>query len=197
VDAIGDIPLRTHKHEIYAQNRALLATSAEAAKRAGYAWRGGIEGALERRLDVRARIAYLRREDDDLIRRKREVIEAALLAIVNADLVDYAEIKDGNIVKFDWEKIRNSGSSQMLSEIAEGTIGMIPKVRLADKLNALAQLRDMYGFAAPKKIAPTNGDGSGPARIVFQWGNGDDIAEAADGEVIEAEVDPEAKAGAE
>ena len=122
---------------------------AEAVKRAGYALNTGMEAKLERRRDVQARIAYLRREDDELIRRKREEIEAALLAVLTVDVTQFAKIdEDGTITGWDWNRIRGSGWSQMLCEI--GPDGG-PKIKLADKLNALAQLRDP---AAPCTSTP-------------------------------------------
>jgi hypothetical protein len=143
---------------------------------------------LERRQDVQDRISYLRREDDDLVRRKRQQIEASLLTLVNADVSDYATIEGGKIVRFDWDRIRESGLSQMLCEIADSSIGPIPKLKVADKLNALAQLRDLHGFRAPTKIAPTSPDGVGPARIIVQWGG---MAAASD----EVEPDRQASGG--
>jgi hypothetical protein len=47
--------------------------------------------------------------------------------------------------------------------------------QLADKLNALAQLRDMHGFKAPTKVAPTNAEGDGPARLIVMWGSGETL----------------------
>jgi hypothetical protein len=139
---------------------------------------------------VQARMAWLRREDDDLIRRKRENIEASLLAVVNADVTDFAVIEDGKIVRFDWDRIRDSGMSQMLSEIVDSSIGAIPRLKVADKLNALAQLRDMHGFKAPTKIVPTNSDGQGPARIIVQWGSGETLPVSHDTEPAPASEAP-------
>jgi hypothetical protein len=55
-------------------------------------------------------MAWLRRDEDDVLRRKREEIEASLRAIVAFDVTDFAEIDPrGNIVSFDWHKIREHG----------------------------------------------------------------------------------------
>jgi hypothetical protein len=128
---------------------------------------------IERLPDVQARMAWLRRDDDDLIRRKREEIEAALLAVLTVNVTQFAKIdEDGTITGWDWNKIRDSGLSQILCEI--GPDGG-PRIKLADKLNALAQLRDMHGFRAPTKVAPTSSDGDGPARMIVQWGSGETL----------------------
>ena len=103
----GSKPLKSIKYEIYAQQRVLNCPPEQAAQRAGYPPRCGRHSKIERRPDVQARMAWLRREDDDLIRRKRENIEASLLAVVNADVTDFAVIEDGKIVKFDWDRIRD------------------------------------------------------------------------------------------
>jgi hypothetical protein len=65
-----------------------------------------------------------------------------------------------------------------------------PKIKLADKLNALAQLRDMHGFKAPTKVAPTSADGTGPARIIVQWGSGETLPVLHDTEPASANEAP-------
>ena len=124
------------------------------------------------------RIAYLRRDDDDLIKRKRDEIEAALRAVLTVDITAFAKIdEDGKIIGWDWNRIRDSGLAQMLCEVGQDGG---PKIKLADKLNALAQLRDMHGFKAPTKVAPTSAEGDGPARLIVQWGTTAGVIEAAD-----------------
>jgi hypothetical protein len=48
--------------------------------------------------------------------------------------------------------------------------GTLTKFKRDDRLNAIAQLRDMHGFKAPTKVAPTSPDGEGPARLIVRWG---------------------------
>jgi hypothetical protein len=66
----------------------------------------------------------------------------------------------------------------VLCEIAfDSAIGCIPKLKLADKLNALAQLRDLHGFKAVTKVTPTSPDGEGPPRMIVQWGGDEEPSE--------------------
>ena len=149
----GEVPLPVLKREVYAQQRALLAVPAEAVKRAGYALNTGMEAKLERRRDVQARIRFLRRDDDDLIRRQRQQIEETLLGIINADILKYAKVKKGKIVAFDWDAIIESGMSHLLCELApDSKLGAIPKLKLTDKLAALSKLMELHGFVAPRML---------------------------------------------
>jgi ribosomal protein RSM22 (predicted rRNA methylase) len=74
----GFAPLRNDRHEKFAFKRALLMPKAEAYRAAGWTAKNdhaaaGNASRLERRADVAARIAYLRRHgDEQILHAKRE-----------------------------------------------------------------------------------------------------------------------------
>jgi hypothetical protein len=82
-------------------------------------------------------------------------------------MTDYAEIDEstGKLTAIDWRKIklerrckiRDGGISRVISEFAfDRETGELTKFKRDDRLNAIAQLRDMHGFKAVTKIAPTS-----------------------------------------
>jgi hypothetical protein len=147
-----------------------------AAKEAGFETMTlGNVAKLDRRPDVRARIAALSKMDEEIIRLKRERIEARLMKAMEADILrDFAIVEkvmvDGvetsKVVGVDWDKLRESDSSVIVSEFAfDSETGHLTKFKRDDALNAAAQLRDMLGFKAPQKIAATNPAGDQPAGV--------------------------------
>lgn len=164
----GSVPLKLLKHETYCQQRVLNCSPEIAAQRAGYPARSGMHSKIERREDVQARLAWLRRDEDEIIRRKRQRIEEELTAVVDFDITDFATINEetGALDAIDWRKVRDSGMSRVVSEFAfDAKTGELTRFKRDDRLNAIAQLRDMHGFKAVTKIAPTNAGGDGPAEI--------------------------------
>jgi hypothetical protein len=153
-------PLRNEKHEHFARLRALLVPRLVAAREAGYnEMTVGNAAKLDRRRDVRARIAALSGMDEQMIRDKRARIEARLTAVMESDLLrDFAiiEMRDydgkqiGEIVGIDWAAVRTSDSSAIVSKFKfDAKTGRLVDFERDDAMNAIAQLRDMYGFKAP------------------------------------------------
>jgi hypothetical protein len=90
---------------------------------------------------------------------KRERVEARLMKAMEADILrDFAVIEkvmvDGietsKVVGVDWDKLRQSDSSVIISD---AETGHLTKFKRDDALNAAAQLRDMWGLKAPAKFS--------------------------------------------
>jgi hypothetical protein len=108
---LGSKPLRNSKHEAYCRFRALLKGKIEAYREAGFdsaddhAARGNANK-LERRKDIIARIAWLTRDEENILREKRREIEGFLWAVHNSDIGDLWETvevektdKKGNVLR--------------------------------------------------------------------------------------------------
>jgi hypothetical protein len=153
-------PLRNEKHEHFARLRALLVPALHAAREAGYDQMTlGNAAKLDRRKDIRARVTALSGMDELMIREKRSRIERRLMAVMEADILrDFAiiEMSDrdgkqvGEIVGIDWAAVRASDSSSIISRFKfDAKTGKLVDFERDDVLNAIGQLRDMYGFKAP------------------------------------------------
>jgi hypothetical protein len=160
VDFDPTMPLRHERHECFARLRAVLTPKLQAAREAGFETMTlGNIAKLGRRPDIRARIAALSQMDEEIIRMKRGRIEERLMKAMEADILrDFAIVEtvlvDGvetsKVVGVDWEKLRASDSSVVISEfIFDSETGHLTKFKREDALNAAAQLRDMLGFRAP------------------------------------------------
>jgi hypothetical protein len=175
----GSVPLTKFAHEIYARERALGQPITHAAERAGLGKRSGAGSKLEDNDDIRARIAWLAREDDELVREKRRRLEERQWLIHGCDISQFYEDveetvtdKEGNLV-FDGEQkplIRKRQFLRPFSEIPPELRMCIhsltwtdsgrPNLKLYDKQEANREIRKLLGLDAPQKFAPTKGDGS-------------------------------------
>jgi hypothetical protein len=100
----GSRPLSNARHEHYCRLRSLLRPKAQALREAGMrAVRNhdAVSNAtrLERRQDVRDRIAFLVRQEQEVLAEKRKRIEAMLWAIHEANIGDFFETVE--IARFD------------------------------------------------------------------------------------------------
>jgi hypothetical protein len=121
IDFDPAMPLRNERHEHFARLRVVLTPRLIAAREAGFeTMTPGNAAKLDRRKDIRARIAALSQMDEEIIRMKRERIEARLMKAMEADILrDFAIVEkvmvDGTetskVVGVDWEKLRQSDSS--------------------------------------------------------------------------------------
>jgi hypothetical protein len=164
VDFDPNMPLRNERHERFARLRAILTPKLLAAREAGFETMTlGNVAKLDRRADIRARIAALSKMDEEIVRMKRERIEARLMKAMEADILrDFAVVEkvlvDGvevsKVVGVDWDKLRQSDSSVIISEfVFDPDTGHLTKFKRDDALNAAAQLRDMWGMKAPAKFS--------------------------------------------
>jgi hypothetical protein len=91
VDFDPNMPLRNERHEHFARLRAILTPKLQAAREAGFeTMTAGNVAKLDRRPDVRARIAALSKMDEDIIRMKRERIEARLNLAAFGNILQFA-----------------------------------------------------------------------------------------------------------
>lgn len=170
--ASGSLPLTKRSHETYAWERALATAPTLAAKRAGLSPRSGACSKLERNAEVQARIAWLARDEEAVLREKRKRLEERLNLIAFVDLMDFIEIDEetGRFKFIDWRKIRDSEFGPIISEFNfDGKSGEMTKFKRDDALNAISQLRDMHGFKAVQKVAQTAPDGESPAVVEIRW----------------------------
>jgi hypothetical protein len=184
VDFDPTMPLRREKHECFARLRAILTPKLQAAREAGFeTMTPGNIAKLDRRKDIRARVAALSAMDEEIIRMKRERIEARLMKVIEADIVrDFAiiekvtvgGIETTKVVGIDWQRLIDSGSSIVVSEfLFDAGTGCLTKFKRDDAMNALAQLRDMLGFKAPAKFS---GDLNLPKQGATDWSREDLVA---------------------
>jgi hypothetical protein len=181
VDFDPAMPLRNEKHEHFARLRAILTPKLQAAREAGFkTMASGNIAKLDRRKDIRARIAALSAIDAEIIRMKRERIEARLNLAAYGNIMEFAKIDErtGELSAIDWNKVAESDLAITISEFSfDPKTGQLTKFHRDDAMNAISQLRDMHGFKAPTKIAPTDPSGNHSAPFVVE------IVRFPDGEV--------------
>jgi len=165
--------LRNSKHERFARLRAILVPAQEAARDAGIdtLYPGNV-ARIDRRKDIRRRIAELSADDEEMIREKRARIEARLNAAAYGNILQFAQINPdtGVMESIDWRRVQESDLAVTLESFAfDKDTGRLTKFERDNSLNAVAQLRDMLGFKAPTKVAPTNPAGDGNAIMEVRW----------------------------
>lgn len=153
----GSRPLRNPEHEAYARHRALLSTPRQAVIKLGLSPTSGVMTKLEKKTKIQDRIAYLTRQDVDIIRDKRRELEEFWWLALRSDPAEFFEVsthdiidKEGNVIgskeierlKF-LDKI--SPDLRQLVEVTE------KGVRLVQKTDANKELRKMLGLDAPAR----------------------------------------------
>ena len=93
VNIPGSKPLRDNKKERFCRLRAVLRPKADAYRQAGYSSESdhaaaGNASRLERRQDVSARIAFLSRQEDEILQIKRQRLEELLWTIHESNVAD-------------------------------------------------------------------------------------------------------------
>lgn len=154
--------LANPKHERYAFERALLVPRLQAARAAGYdQMTAGNAAKLDRNPKIAERINELRAVDEDMLREKRQRIEARLNLIAYTDIFEFAEI-DGvtNQPVIDWREVLESEASVIISKFKfDKDTGQLTDFERDNAENAISQLRDMYGFKAPARTELTGANG--------------------------------------
>jgi hypothetical protein len=192
----GFAPLRNDRHEKFAFKRALLMPKAEAYRAAGWSAKddytaAGNASRLERRPDVAARIAYLRRYGDErILHAKRERIEEFLWTVHESNIAALWETveverrdKKGNVILNEDGKpvMVKRQMPKFLSDLPEDvartveTCGVdengrvIPK--LYSKMQANQELRKLLGIG----VVTGTGDGDvarlSDAELIAQLAN--------------------------
>lgn len=90
----GSVPLNNFAHELYARERALAQPITHAAERAGLGKRSGAGSKIEALPEVQERIAWLAREDDEILREKRRRIEERQWLIHDADIAQFYTVEE-------------------------------------------------------------------------------------------------------
>jgi hypothetical protein len=166
----GSVPLRNDGHERFAFKRATLMPKADAYRQAGFAAKddhaaSGNASKLERRADVAARIAYLRRQDEQILANKRDRIEGFLWSIHESNVaklwetveVDCLDKQGKPILSEDGEPLKKKVQRpRLLSELSEDvqrtieTCGIDENGRIIpkpySKMTANAELRKLLGI---------------------------------------------------
>lgn len=177
---LGSVVLRKPWHERYARARSLLRPKIEA-----YRYARGIEeqpgdtkekihairgnaSKLERRKDVQARIAFLSRQDEEVLAAKRQRLEEFLWSVHEVDPADLWEIVESPKLDADGEPIidENTGEAVMerhqrlrfmaeLPEDVRRTVQSIkytesgrPQVERYSAMQANQELRKLLGIGA-------------------------------------------------
>lgn len=177
----GFAPLRNDRHEKFAFKRALLMPKAEAYRAAGWSAKddhtaAGNASRLERRPDVAARIAYLRRHgDEQILHAKRERLEEFLWTVHESNIAALWETvevekrdKKGNVILGEDGKpvMVKRQVPKLLSDLPEDvariveTCGVEENGRVVpkpySKMQANQELRKLLGIGV---VTGADGDG--------------------------------------
>jgi hypothetical protein len=176
----GSEPLRNDKHERFARMRALDMPLLPSAREAGYElMTAGNAAKLHRNPEIRARIAWLTRQEEEVLREKRRMLEERQWLIHDADIGDFYEIVEeviedehGNPVgdaagkpmmrRFQRLKLFDQMSRElrMCIESLSYTEKGKPNLKLYSKAKANEELRKMAGIDRPAKLALTDAAGN-------------------------------------
>jgi Terminase small subunit len=149
----GSRPLSNARHEHYCRLRSLLCPKGQALREAGMRAvknHDAVSNAtrLERRQDVRDRIAFLVRQEEEVLAEKRKRIEETLWAIHEADIGDYFETHEIEGKTIERPKRLADLPTEIRKNIEKITIDgrgrSVPQ--LYSKLAASQELRKMLNF---------------------------------------------------
>jgi hypothetical protein len=164
--APGSLPLRNPKHERFARHRSMLMPKVEAYRAAGYESASdhdalGNACKLERKQTVIARVAWLCRQDEDILKAKRRRLEEFLWNVHEINYADFFEVSDRPQVDEDGEEtgylIREhtlkdfatlSPDHQRVIQSLKYTEKGRPVLEMYSKLQANMELRKMLGIGA-------------------------------------------------
>jgi hypothetical protein len=162
------------KPKSYAFERSLGVPPAEACRRAGGKVENGQTTKWERNPRVRAWIAYYRSlgHTEEMMAAKRERIERELQIVATANIDDFVTlVPSGAVILPALDLTRLNAMTDLERRLLMAAVKTIrytengPTLELHGKNEALAQLRDMYGFKAVNKTALTDPSGNHPASI--------------------------------
>ena|ERR1700722_6808312 len=162
------------KPKSYAFERSLGVPPAEACRRAGGKVENGQATKWERNPRVRAWIAYYRSLDctEEMMAAKRERIERELHIVGTANMDDFVTlVPSGAFVLPVLDLTRLNAMTEIERRAVMAAVKTIrytengPTLELHGKNEALAQLRDMYGFKAVTKTALTDPSGNNPGSL--------------------------------
>jgi hypothetical protein len=188
----GSQPLSNARHEHYCRLRSLLWPKAQALREAGMRAiknHDAVSNAtrLERRQDVRDRIAFLVRQEEEVLAAKRKRIEEMLWAIHEANIGDlwetYEAAKVGKDGKAETDETGNmltvrNQRPRLLSDLSPDLCKVIEDVdvdakgnvipRLYSKLQANRELRQMLNIGGQKERPETDVSRLSDAELIQQ-----------------------------
>jgi hypothetical protein len=170
VDFDPEKPLHNERHEHFARMRAVLTPRLQAAREAGYGeMTPGNAAKLDRRPDIRARVAALSAMDAEIIRMKRERIEQRLNLAAYGNILQFATIDEesGEITSIDWRKVAESDLAVIISDLSfDPKTGRLTRFERDNAMGAISQLRDLLNFKGVNKVAAEfSGPGGKPIEI--------------------------------
>lgn len=162
----GSLPLRNSRHERFARHRSMLMPKVEAYRAAGFESSShhdavGNASKLERKRAIIARVAWLCRQDEDILKAKRRRLEEFLWSIHEVNYADFFEpseraetdaegeetgylIKEHSIKPFSELPPEHQHVIQSLKYTEKGR----PVLEVYSKLQANMELRKMLGIGA-------------------------------------------------
>lgn len=161
----GSLPLRNPRHERYARHRSLLMPRLEAARMAGYEdMTAGNAAKLDRKAAISERIAFLCRQDEDILKAKRLKLEEFLWNIHEVNYADFWETVEEDEIGDDDEPTGKTIRYQKLkpfSELALEHQRVIqslkytekgrPVLEVYSKLQANQELRKLLGIGGQER----------------------------------------------
>jgi len=184
----GSNPLRNVKHEAYCRERALQVEGAIAYRRAGFesidhhAARGNA-AKLERRADVQDRIAFLCRQDEEILREKRRRLESYLWLAHETNRADFYETVEEPVTKngvlvLDGEgkpEVRRWQRLKLFSDLTPEQQALIEGVKYTEGGPALDTVTRQWANQELRKFLGTDKAGRG---------DGDDLARLSDSDLL-------------
>lgn len=169
-------PLRDARYERFAHLRVIGVPAQQAGREAGFVtkkgrpWLAGNIARLDRHPEVVARKAFLAGHETAVVRETRGFVRNRLMSVASLDILrDYAVLgeievngkKVVRIVGIDWNAFKASEHSVAVSGFKfDRETGMMVEFETNDAMNAVAQLRDMYGLRAARRTELTGKDGA-------------------------------------
>lgn len=169
------VPLADVRYERFAQLRVMGVPTREACREAGLPLSGWNHTRYDRHPEVVARKAYLAKDDADIVAATRLDVREQLMLSAKLDVIgEFGLLKvetiDGKkvcrVVGVDWKKMVASGKSAAITKFRfDSETGVLVDFDRDDRMQAISQLRDMYGLRAARRMEMT-GKGGGPVLIV-------------------------------
>lgn len=169
-------PLRDVRYERFAHLRVIGIALAQAAVEAGLTtrqgkpWLPGNVARLDRHPEVVARKAFLAGHETAIVRETRGFVRNRLMSVASLDLLrDFAIIEEVDVggkkvhrvIGIDWPALKASEHSVAVSGFKfDRETGMMVEFATSDALQAISQLRDMYGLRAARRTELTGKDGA-------------------------------------
>lgn len=163
------------KQKAYAFERSLGIPPAEACRRAGGKVENGHATKWERSQRVQAWIGHYRSmgQTEEMLAEKRQRVEDELRLVAHSNMADFVALKPSGesiVPVLDLTRINAMTEAEQRAALAAvKTVKYTengPTFELHGKLDAIAQLRDMYGFKSVNKTALTDPSGEKPAEII-------------------------------